>query len=118
LGAEVRVKGLKLQRKIFEFLQKQSYLVFSEVERCDIVFFSKNMEILYVCEVKNYRIPKNKIRKIVYRLNRKKKQIAEHFCKLGFDFKQVVPILIAQSFERKSRKVLCFSLRDFLEFFT
>jgi len=114
LGAEVRVKGLKLQREIFDFLQERGYLVFYEVKRCDLAFFSKNLEILYVVEVKNYRIPKNKMRKIVYRLNQKKKQVAEHFRKLGFKFKQVVPILIARVFERRSRKVLCYALEEFM----
>ena len=118
MGAEVRVKGLELQNYIYKTLQERGYLVFKEHPcRADIVFFSKNMEILYVVEVKNYVIPKNKMRKIVYRLNQKKKRVAEHFRKLGFRFKQVVPILIACGFERKSRRCLCFSLRDFLEFF-
>jgi len=119
LGAEVRVKGLQLQNYIYKALKERGYLVFKEYPcRADVVFFSKNHKILFVCEVKNYVIPKNKMRKIVYRLNKKKRRVAEHFQKLGFKFNQVIPVLIAQGFERKNRRCLCFSLRNFLTFFT
>jgi len=119
LGAEVRVKGLQLQNYIYKTLQERGYLVFKEHPcRADIVFFSRNLEVLFVCEVKNYWIPKNKMLKIVYRLNKKKRRVAKHFQKLGFKFNQVIPVLIAQGFERKSRRCLCFSLCNFLAFFT
>jgi len=118
LGAEVRVKGLQLQNYIYKTLQERGYLVFKEVERCDVVFFSKNHKILFVCEVKNYVIPKNKMRKIVYRLNQKKKQVAKHFQELGFKFDKTIPVLVSLGFEKTSRSALCFTLRDFLAFFT
>ena len=57
------------------------------------------------------------MRRIVRKLNRVARVVAEKIRDRGLKFDRVVTVLVAKGFERCSKRCLCLTVDDFLRFF-
>ncbi|MHA1581988.1 MAG: hypothetical protein ACTSYM_05810 [Candidatus Baldrarchaeia archaeon] len=112
-----KFKGLELEDMLAEFLRSKGYIVFVRLlaGKCDLCFLRSR--ILYVLECKNYVVPGYLMRRVVRRLNRIAKVVAEKIRNRGLKFDKVVSVLVARGFEKTSGRCLCFTVEDFLRFF-
>jgi len=117
MGKEIREKGLELEDMLADHLERRGYIVFRRLFRgkADLVFLKGG--VLWVAEVKNYRVRARDVPRFVRRLNRTGREVAEHLRRRGFSFSEVVTLVVARGFEKRPSRTMAMSVEEFLSLF-